>query len=182
VFEIKAHELKMHIIVDSVKLMTRIKISPLSMLQGQLCGLCGNFNQDPSDDFYTTSDFKSENHEVTRLLKNNVYGHEQCNFDTIQQKSSEYCLKESHHMTIRRYDNDTPMTCSSVRKLPKCSKGCRPETTESVKTCFTCRSEEGENLPRKTYVAPRWDSYDSNVECEDFFQRVEVPTRCVPTY
>jgi len=182
VIEIKAHELKMHIIVDSVKLMTRIKISPLSMLQGQLCGLCGNFNQDPSDDFYTTSDFKSENHEVARLLKNNVYGHEQCNFDTIQQKSSEYCLKESHHMTIRRYDNDTPMTCSSVRKLPKCSKGCRPETTESVKTCFTCRSEEGENLPRKTYVAPRWDSYDSNVECEDFFQRVEVPTRCVPTY
>jgi hypothetical protein len=182
VFEIMAHELGMTILIDSIKMMTNIKISPFSMLQGQLCGLCGNFNQDPSDDYYTTSDYKYENRDFTSLIKNNMYGLENCNIENIRKTTSDYCIKETHHKTIRRYDSDTPMTCTTVKMWPRCSEGCRPESTESVKACFTCRVEEGQDMPRKTYIAPRWDTYDSGVECEDYFQRVEVPTRCVPTY
>jgi len=179
VLKIKGHELGVSITIEGQKV--EIKVSPFSMLQGELCGLCGNFNQDQSDDFFTTSDFKPENRDFTRMTKRSLFGPESCNIDTIKKVSSDYCMKESH-VTVRRYDNDVPLTCRSEHKLPSCAEGCRPEQTVSTKVCFTCLSEEGVNLPRKTYLAPRWDTYESGVECEDFFQRVEVPTRCVPTF
>lgn len=95
---------------------------------------------------------------------------------------TDYCMKESH-LTIRRYETDTPMMCTTERKVTQCTEGCRPEKTTSIKTCFTCRSETSQSLPRKTYTPQRWDSEeDTGVNCEDFYQRVEVPTRCVPVY
>jgi hypothetical protein len=181
VLKIKCHELGVSITLDSQRMMTKIKVSPFSMLQGELCGLCGNFNQDQSDDLFTTSDYKLENRDFTRMTKRNIFGSDNCNIDNIKKVSSDFCMKESH-VTVRRYDNGVPMTCRSEQKVPTCSKECRPERTVSTKVCFTCLSEEGVNLPRKTYLAPRWDTYESGVECEDFFQRVEVPTRCVPTF
>jgi hypothetical protein len=159
-----------------------IKVSPFSALQGQLCGLCGNYNQDQSDDYSPQSDFQSENRDFYGIIKNSLVPSETCDYEKINPISNEYCQKESH-VTIHRYDNETPMTCTSETKIPQCAEGCRPERTESIKTCFTCRSENGQSLPRKTYIPSRWEvEEESSVNCEDFYQRVEIPVRCVPVY
>jgi hypothetical protein len=182
VSELKAYELGFTLVVDKQSKSISLKVSPMSLLQGQLCGLCGNFNQDQSDDFNTQSDFQYENRDFYGIIKNSLIRSDTCDYDKISPLNDDYCLKESH-LTINRYDSETPMTCSTLRKVPQCVEGCRPEQTKSIKTCFTCLSENGQSLPRKTYSPPRWDSDDEgNTECEDFFQRVEVPTRCVPVY
>jgi len=185
IIEIKAHELGLTLKFDGPSKTTNIKLSPWSMLQGQLCGLCGNFNQDQSDDYDTPTDFQTENRDFPGIIRNSFIGSDSsdsCSYNELKKSSSEYCTKESHHITIRRWDNEVPMTCTSESRVPRCAEGCRPEKTESIKTCFTCRTEEGQTQPRKSYIPPRWDTDASGVDCEDFFQRVEVPTRCVPVY
>jgi len=173
----KAYHLGLTIVADLEQKFARYELSHSSLLQGQMCGLCGNFNQDQSDDLHVP--FNTMRDEMTPFIS--FIRPETCDTRKVSSLSDDYCTKESH-VTIRRYDNEVPMKCTSEKRVPQCAEGCRPENTESMKTCFTCRSEEGQSLPRKTYLAPRWDSYESGVECEDYFHRVEVPTRCVPAY
>jgi len=183
VAELKAYELGFTLVVDKQHKTIMLKLSPFSMLQGQLCGLCGNFNQDQSDDFYPQSDFQFENRDFDGIIKHSLIRTDTCDFDKISPLTDDYCLKESH-LHISRYESDTPMTCTSERKVPQCAEGCRPVKTKSIKTCFTCRSETSLTVPRKTYQPPRWDMDEetTGIDCEDFYQRVEVPTICVPVY
>lgn len=182
VIEVKAIELGVKVITNGNTQETKIKVSPMSVLQGQLCGFCGDYNQDQSDDLYTDSDFSPENRDFFNIVKRVAIPSKTCNIENIKKSSSEYCMKESH-ITINRYDNEVSMTCTTERKVPKCAHGCRPETTTSIKTCFTCSGQEGVTLPRKTFLPQRWDTLESEgIECEDFYQRIEVPTRCVPLY
>jgi len=183
VAELKAYELGFTLVLDKQQKTIMLKLSPFSMLQGQLCGLCGNFNQDQSDDYSPDSDFQYENRDFYGIIKNSLICSDTCDYDKISPLSDDYCMKESH-LHISRYESDMPMTCTSERKVPQCTEGCRPEKTKSIKTCFTCRSETGLTLPRKTYLPPRWDmdSEETTTDCEDFYQRVEVPIRCVPVY
>jgi len=81
-FEVKAYELGITMVVDTEKRTTRIKVSPLSMLQGQLCGLCGNNNQDQSDEFDIPNDLE-ENRSLRRLRLTHVVPSETCDIDKL---------------------------------------------------------------------------------------------------
>jgi hypothetical protein len=167
---------------DITTLEYKYELSPTSILQGQLCGVCGDFNQDKSDDFLPPYNTKSSRSNYCFLVRN-IIPNERCNASRFPSIQNDLCTIKNSPLTIRRSDDQVPMTCTSDTRVPVCSEGCRPEQTKSTKVCFTCRpEEEGLTLPRKTYLAPRWDTYENGVECEDYFQRVEVPTRCIPTY
>jgi len=156
----------------------KIKLAPWSTLQGELCGICGNFNLDQSDD-YTPQEALHQPGGRT-YFENNVLPTESCDVERIHNTDDEHCTREEH-LTIHRYENEIPMTCRTEKKVVQCAPGCRPVKLESVKTCFTCTSETGLSRPRNTYYTPRWED-ESGVECSEFYHRVEVPTRCVPVY
>jgi len=187
VYEVKAYELGITIVMDIEKLRLSFKVSPWSVLQGQLCGLCGNNNQDQSDDYEIPYNLKVPS--TRPVLLSNIISSETCDVDKTSPE--EYCRKESKHVTLRRYENDAEMKCTTERKVPQCVEGCRPESTRLVKTCFKCRPEESstyrseQGFTRKPYVS-RWDERTERDEeennCEDFYQHIEVPTRCVPAY
>jgi len=139
-----------------------------------LCGYCGNYNLDQSDD-YSINMLKERSD-----LENIVLPSSTCDLDSVYNADDETCVTESY-LTTDRYDDGIPMTCRSEKKVVQCAPGCRPVQSESVKTCFTCTSETGYSPPRKTYYTPRWED-ESGVECSDFYHRVEVPTRCIPAF
>jgi hypothetical protein len=181
--EMKLYELGAKIIFDSEMKLLKIKLAPWSTLQGELCGLCGNYNLDQSDDY--TPWERLDMTPVTgrkSYFEENMLPSETCDIDRIYNTDDESCITE-HHLTVRRYDNDIPMTCRSERKIVQCAPGCKPVRVESVKTCFTCTPEPGFTSRRSTpFYTPSWEEENSGVECSDFYQRVEVPTRCVPVY
>jgi len=175
--EVKFYELGVKISADNDRRF-KIKLAPWSTLQGELCGICGNFNLDQSDDYTAQESLQRPGGRT--YLENNVLPTDTCDVERLHDTEDEFCTKETH-LTTHRYDNGTPMTCRSDKKVIQCAPRCRPVQLESVKTCFTCSSETGHSLPRKTYYSPRWED-DGGVKCDDFYQRVEVPTRCVPLY
>jgi len=177
-FELKAYELGLTILIDLEKLTTSVKVSPWSMLQGQLCGLCGNNNQDPSDEYEIPSNLKvptTRHVMLTHLVPSSI-----CDVDSSSRPTEEFCRKESKHVTITRDEDGVEMTCTSEKKIPQCAHGCMPEETRHIKTCFTCQSESGISLSRKPFTS-RWDE-DVSSTCEEFYHHIEVPTSCVPAY
>jgi len=179
-FKLKVRELGLTIFINNNKDKVYIKLSPSSILQGELCGLCGNNNQDQSDEFQIPSNLKVSSSRS--VLLSHIVTSDTCDVERFTPKE-DYCRKESHHLTIRREDNDVSMTCRSEKKLPECAEGCRPESTYSKKVCFTCRAERSSTQSRKPYSS-RWDEPRERDEesCGDFYQHVELPTRCVPEY
>jgi hypothetical protein len=186
---VKAYELGITVVLDDEKKSMTIKMSPVNMLQGEVCGMCGNYNQDQSDEYEVPYNLKVPSSR--KLLLSYLVPSDMCDVDKITPE--DYCRKESKHVTIRRYENEAELKCTTEKKIPQCVEGCRPESTRLVKTCFTCRQEESSTYPRESFTrkpyVSRWDEKtvrdeeeDDKSSCEDFYQRIEVPTRCVPAY
>jgi len=181
--EIKFHELGAKVFVNCEEKLFTVKLAPWSTLQGELCGVCGNFNLDQSDEYapWDSVDMYQKPVNSRTYFESHVLPSDTCeNVDRVANTYDESCTKEEH-ITIRRYEDGTPMTCRSERKVVQCAPECRPVKLESVKTCFTCTTETSFSQPRKSYYTPRWED-ESGVQCSDFYQRIEVPTRCVPVY
>jgi hypothetical protein len=180
--EVKLRELGIKFIVDIENSLIKAKMSPFSTLQGSLCGVCGNYNLDQSDE-YTVPEYmkipRTRNYYESNIIPSDTCDIERIS-DTEDDEEIETCSTENY-LTVNRYEDETPMTCTSVKKVKQCSPGCRPVTVDSIKTCFRCSTESGMTRNFTPY-APRWDTMDTSVDCEDFYTRVEIPIRCVPVY
>jgi len=185
VIELKSYQLGLTLNVDKKSKTTHIKLSHSSMLQGQVCGICGNYNQDQSDDVTVPWDFNYETRDFHDVIKKSVVPSDTCNVGGLKSSNDDTCQKEGH-LTISRDEQGTEMTCTSVKKYPQCSQNCRPHGYKTTKVCFTCSNRNPQSsitTPRKSYKPPTWDIFtEGGEECEDFYQRMEVPTRCVPVY
>jgi len=170
----KAYELGLIATSNTIDGVYRYELTPTSMLQGKLCGMCGDFNQDQSNDLHLNSD-SGRNFYTRAVIPTST-----CDSKKLESISNDFCLTHKK-LSVNRHHSGVTMTCTSATEVRQCAEGCHPESTESRKVCFTCTSEE-EGLPRISYRAPRWDTFDNGVECDDYFQRVEVPTRCIPDY
>lgn len=182
-YKVEAIQLGLQVILNSENKNIRIKLSPVSMLQGQICGACGNSDFDGRNDMYTSRDFHPDTRDYTEFIKSSLIPSESCSYESLRPKSEEHC-KKTTQLIIRRYDNEMPMTCRSEREVIECAKGCRPAQTRSVKTCFRCQSESGQSLVRRTYYQPTsvLELEDNSTSCEDFSERIEVPITCIPAY
>lgn len=178
---VKAKELGLTVRFDKSTGTVDIYVSHGSMLWGNICGLCGNNNQDPSDDLEVPSFLRTPSPRpfyLSHLIPSST-----CNVDTPI-VDAEYC-KKTTTLTLRRYENDVPMTCTSEKKVIQCAEGCRPAQIRSVKTCFRCQSESGQSLPRTSYYdqqSSMLDLEDSSLNCTEFSERIEVPSVCEPIY
>lgn len=156
----------------------KLELLPWSTLQGELCGVCGNFNLDQSDDYTISESMNIPRHPT--YFESSVLPSDTCNVDEVYSTEDEICKTEKH-VTLKRYENEVPMICRSERKITQCTPGCVPVNTVSTKVCYTCTTESGMSLPRTTYYTPRWED-DRDEECSGFYHRVEVPTTCIPVY
>jgi hypothetical protein len=177
---LKFFELGVTVITELETGIIKIKLSPVSPLQGQLCGLCGNFNLDQSDEFKVPEYMKVPS--TRSWYHTSIIPSETCDIDRIStSETDDYtdeCIKEEY-ITRSRGNDISPLTCVSERKVKVCKSRCRPVNTERVKVCFRCEgTDSSTSLPRSTYT-PYWES-DSSVICSDFSFHVEEPTTCVP--
>ena len=87
---------------------------------------------------------------------------------------------------MRRHDSGVALTCTTQSRVGRCAAGCQAMTSHSVNACFACRRIETVHPARgglhphaPRYQPPPWDR-DPGVRCEDFSQRLDLPTHCVP--
>lgn len=177
---LRFYELGVTVITELETGIIKIKLFPMSPLQGQLCGLCGNYNLDQSDEFKIPEYMKVPS--TRSWYHTSLIPSETCDIDRIStsepEEYTEECVKEEY-ITRSRGNDGHLLTCISERKVKECKSRCRPVGTERVKVCFRCEgTESSTSLPRSTY-SPYWES-DSSVVCSDFSFHVEEPTTCVP--
>ncbi|ESN91265.1 hypothetical protein HELRODRAFT_182123 [Helobdella robusta] len=162
-----------------------IKLSPFSFLQGRLCGLCGDFNSDPSNDLYNLSNEPAPSHHSFVLDK--LIPSSQCPIETyknlISTRYSTGCKKD-RTLKIDRFNNaGVPQTCLSAQPVLKCASGCKPVGIDIKQIQFKC-FEQSLKLP----IFEKWDSLRpldtedwrtvEGTEPEVITEMVAVPRSC----
>lgn len=158
-----------------------ISLSPHSTLQGKLCGLCGNFNYDHSDDLVIPGS-KYPNLPLNyRYILSHIIPTPSCEGDHIllasgrnddDQTRNAYVTAKT--VTLKRLHNDVMMTCTSNEPIASCSTNCRAEGTVRRKYCFTCAPMEGEDAESVTADGTE------DKECKGYFEYVDHPIICKP--
>jgi hypothetical protein len=191
--ELKSRYLGLKILINPITNKITVKVSPLSSLQGQLCGLCGNFNYDQSDDLFS-SKMTTLNSPYDYFMSQ-VIPSDTCDVSQISRDSevNGRDLIVNKRLTIQRSHNGRLMKCVSENSVPQCEVGYTAVDTRYEKVCFTCENleEEGDYEDRESIGSSRsslrsvsdYDSQEdedeeSRVTCSDFGYRVRLPTSC----
>lgn len=181
--KLECYKLGVTVTTDCVKNSIHIRLSAWSMLQGQLCGTCGNYNQQIDDEF--TLPYKRTVEPIYDLLRTSFIPSHACKIPTPAQVATQQsnamhgaCM-EKKPLTIRRRHNDQTLICESDEPVETCSPSCRPASSDSwtsVDVCFTCRTEN-DAQPFTVYRPPTYD-FNTKYTCSNYEQRINVPTAC----
>ncbi|PIC19233.1 hypothetical protein B9Z55_024854 [Caenorhabditis nigoni] len=137
---------------------------PFYSRQQQLCGLCGNNDDESTNEFMTADNIETEDMEEfhrSYLLKN-----EECETEEEQLVEKTQIKEQSHRI------------CFSMEPVAECRRGFEPESRLTKKIRFTCMPRHSSNarrLMKETRQEPlQLDDYTTS-----FVESVKVPTACV---
>uniref|UniRef100_A0A8R1IA66 Vitellogenin n=1 Tax=Caenorhabditis japonica TaxID=281687 RepID=A0A8R1IA66_CAEJA len=181
---------------------------PSYIRKNQLCGLCGNNDDEMSNEFYTADNTETDNIEEfhrSYLLKNNECEIEEerlsdkknyKRYERDEEESEESSEEEYEQYAYEpltkneKYDKKSQIVektqikefshriCFSIEPVAECRRGYESEKESQRKIRFTC-------LPRHNREAKRLlrDSRQQPLELNDypvsFVESVKVPTACV---
>jgi hypothetical protein len=183
----KLHEFGLTIIVtENSKIL--IKMSPLSTLQGRLCGLCGNNNYDTSDDMTSLSS-KMPVYNSRMFVMDNVLPSATCDATDYEShlglRHEGFCKYEKT-VKIERTIRGVEEVCFSKQPVTVCRHHCTAESTTPRNVRFVC-------LPRYETTAERLLSKDhsgvrvltdelSSVTSPTIEEEIYLPEKCTTNY
>ncbi|KAM3915622.1 vitellogenin-1-like [Leptodactylus fuscus] len=142
--------------------LANVRLTPL--MRGKTCGLCGNADQHPENDF------QKPNQQIAKSCSNMVHSW------TVPESScgSSCALDLQYIMMENELIEERQSTCYSTEPVLKCAKGCHPATTVPITVAFHC-------LPPESAV--RLEDWQANpkVSSDDLIKEVEAHSSCVCT-
>jgi hypothetical protein len=185
VFYVKLHELGVFVTFEQYNKIS-IKVSPVSIFHGRLCGLCGNNNYDLGDDMKT---FDGKLTSSRTFVMDNVMPSEYCSAEDYSTqlglRHTGYC-KIKKTLKTEKMENGEEKTCFSTYPVTMCRSHCTAESTSSRNVRFVCLPTENttaERLINKyesgyTDLTEELSSFGNN-----FYEySMEVPESCNTTY
>ncbi|CAB3400130.1 unnamed protein product [Caenorhabditis bovis] len=174
---------------------------PSYLLKNQLCGLCGNNDDEKENDFKTADNYETE--DIEEFHRSYLLKDEECNVeeDRLSEKKNYRKLYDDEsddddseeyetEYTFNKKSNDEEFVkrtlvkeyshrvCFSLEPVAECRRGFESEKTVSKKVQFTC-------LPRHNSNARRFlkDAKSDILRLEDYpvsyVEAVKLPVACV---
>ncbi|XP_066451116.1 vitellogenin-1-like [Eleutherodactylus coqui] len=139
--------------------LVKVQLTPL--MHGKTCGLCGN------SDYYPSNDFQKPNHETARSCNGLV------NSWTVPDNSpgSSCALGWQYIMLENELIEERQSTCYSTEPVLNCVKGCHPAAAVPITVAFHCLPKESAMRLEDWQAKPK-------VSSEDLIKEVEAHASC----